>query len=168
MTDWGAHHFDIIQWALGMDHSGPISVNPANQEKGEPLTIQYQTGTNVRLERNEGNSIRFMGTEGSIVVNRQGIQTDPERLAKSTLKSNDMSLYYSNDHLANWLDCIRARKRPICDVEIGCRSVTVCHLGNIAAWLERPLRWDPVSETFPDDPGANRYLDRAKRNPWVV
>ena len=68
----------------------------------------------------------------------------------------------------NWLDCIRTRQRPICDVEIGCRSVTVCHLGNLAYWLKRPLRWDPAKEEFVGDAEANRWLDRPKREPWTI
>jgi hypothetical protein len=63
---------------------------------------------------------------------------------------------------------VRTRERPICDVEIGCRSVTVCHLGNIAYRLRRPLKWDPSKEEFPGDEEANRLLDRAKREPWTL
>jgi len=66
------------------------------------------------------------------------------------------------------VECIRTRRRPICDVAIGCRSVTVCHLGNLAYWLKRPLKWDPVQEQFVGDSQANRWLDRPKRAPWAI
>jgi len=71
-------------------------------------------------------------------------------------------------HQSDWLQSIRTRERPICDVEVGCRSVTVCHLANLAYWLMRPLAWDPVEEEFIGDPEANRWLDRPKRAPWTM
>ncbi len=71
-------------------------------------------------------------------------------------------------HMQNWFDSIRSREKPIADVEIGHRSATVCHLGNIARWTGRKLRWDPVKETFPDDAEANKYLDRVRRKPYEL
>jgi hypothetical protein len=68
----------------------------------------------------------------------------------------------------DWLECIRTRRKLICDVETGCRSVTVCHLGNLAYWLGRPLKWDPVNEEFIDDAEANRWIDRPKWEPWAL
>jgi hypothetical protein len=70
--------------------------------------------------------------------------------------------------MRNWLDCIKSRQRPVADVEIGHRSATVCHLGNIARWSGRRLRWDPVQEKFPDDSEANAYLDRPRRKPYEL
>jgi hypothetical protein len=75
-------------------------------------------------------------------------------------------LYKSDHHHNNWLDCIASRERPICDVEIGHRSVSVCHLGNISMKLGRPLKWDPEREEFIDDPVANQMRSRAMRAPW--
>ncbi len=75
---------------------------------------------------------------------------------------------YTVRHYTDWLRAIRSRQRPVADVEIGCRSVTVCHLGNIAFRLRRPLKWDPVEEQFIGDPEANRWLDRPMRWPWVL
>src|ERR1035441_8031212 len=77
-------------------------------------------------------------------------------------------LYKSYSHTKDFLDCMRSRKKPICDVEIGCRSVTVCHLGNLAYWHHRHLQWDPVKERFVGDEEANQWLDRPKRAPWQV
>ena len=70
--------------------------------------------------------------------------------------------------MQNWLDCIKSRERPAADVEIGHRSATVCHLGNIARWVGRRLRWDPVKEYFPDDPEANAHLDRPRRKNYAL
>jgi hypothetical protein len=78
----------------------------------------------------------------------------------------EVHLYDSRNHRADFLECMRTRRRPICDVEIGCRTVTVCHIGNLAYWLKRPLKWDPSAERFVDDDEANRWLGRPKRGEW--
>ena len=165
MTDWGAHHFDIAQWGLGMDDSGPIEITPPDGNEVPLLTYRYASGTLMTADF-EGNGILFTGTEGEVEVNRQYIKTRPERLAMQRIGAGEIRLYRSNDHKADWLQSIRKRSLPICDVETGCRSVAVCHLGNIAVELNRPLRWDPKSESFPGDEEADRLRDRTKRSPW--
>ncbi len=169
MTDWGAHHFDIAQWAMGMDGSGPIEVHPARAghkaaSDENPLTFVYKTG--VRMYRGKANGILFTGTRGQVEVNRGYFRTWPESIGREPIHPDEIHLYESRDHRQNWLDCIRTRRRPIADVEIGCRSVTVCHLGNIATWLNRPIRWDPQHEQIVGDAEASRWLDRPKRAPW--
>ncbi|MFN0059803.1 MAG: Gfo/Idh/MocA family protein [Planctomycetota bacterium] len=164
MTDWGAHHLDIVQWGLGMDESGPVEIMPPDDAAGTPLTYRYENG--ITVERGGANGVLFTGTTGTVEVNRGYLRTSPDALARTQLGSRDTRLYLSNDHLEDWLKCIRTRKCPICDVEVGCRSVTVCHLGCIAWWLGRPLRWDPKTEEIIDDPYASRWLDRPKRAPW--
>ena len=168
MTDWGAHHFDIAQWGLGMDDSGPVRVYPAGTEGHEHLTYVYANG--VRLIRNHGGlgSITFVGTEGRVGVGRGRFRTDPPEIGEQPIKPGDIHLYESHNHMGDFLKCVRERRRPICDVEVGCRSVTVCHIGNIATWLGRPLRWDPEKEVFIGDGEANRWLDRARRGPWRI
>ena len=166
MTDWGAHHFDIAQWGLGMDNSGPVEIIPPNRGKGTPLTYNYANG--VIMYHGGANGILFTGTEGKIEVNRGYFKAEPESIAKEPLGPNDVHLYKSNDHYRNFLDCVRSRELPICDVEIGCRSVTVCHLGNLAWWNNRRLRWDPKTERFMGDVEANTWLDRPKRAPWKL
>ncbi len=88
------------------------------------------------------------------------------RNPKEPLTSNDVHLYESNDHFQDWVNCMKTRQRPICDVEIGHRSVSVCHLGNICGWVKRKLEWDPEMEMFVNDPEANQYLDREQRKPY--
>jgi len=166
MTDWGAHHFDIAQWGLGMDNSGPVEIIPPNRQKKTPLTYKYANG--VVMYRGGANGILFTGPKGKIEVNRGYFKTDPESIGKEPLGPNDVHLYKSDDHYRDFLDCTRSRKRPICDVEIGCRSVTVCHLGNLAWWNNRRLRWDPKKERFIGDDEANTWLDRPKRAPWKL
>ncbi|MGC8832750.1 MAG: Gfo/Idh/MocA family protein, partial [Armatimonadota bacterium] len=115
------------------------------------------------------NGVLFEGEEGWIFVNRGTIRASDERLLKDPLPSNAVRLYVSNDHMGNFIDCIRTRKQPICHAEIGHRSVTVCHIGNISLRLGgRKLEWDPKRERFKGDAEANKMLSRPARKPWVV
>ncbi|UCG15163.1 MAG: Gfo/Idh/MocA family oxidoreductase [Phycisphaerales bacterium] len=164
MTDWGAHHFDIAQWGMGMDHSGPVEIIPPRASDRDVLTYRYANG--VTAYRGGANGILFTGTDGKVEVNRGHFQTWPDSIGAEPIGPNDVHLYESRDHGQDWLTCIRTRRRPICDVEIGCRSVTVCHLGNLALWLDRPIRWDPDSEEIIGDVPASRWLDRPRRAPW--
>jgi len=169
MTDWGHHHFDIVQWALDKDESGPVEIYPPNGEDIRHLTYIYECPfgkVEVYHGGARGAQIEFIGTEGRVMVDRGTLKTDPPYIMASPIGPNEVHLYRSPGHKRNWVECIRTRQRPICDVEIGCRSVTVCHLGNIAYWLGRPLKWDPVKEEFIGDDEANRWLDRPKRPPW--
>ena len=167
MTDWGAHHFDIAQWGLGMDQTGPVEVYPPDGKQFEMLTYRYANG--VVMYRGGGQppaGVEFIGTEGSVRVTRGAIDTTPKDLVNETFGPNEVRLYKSADHRRDWLDCIRSRSKPICDVEIGHHSALVCHIGNIAYWLNRPLKWDPDAERFVNDAEANRLLSRAMRAPW--
>jgi len=110
----------------------------------------------------------FIGEKGKISIDRSKVTSDPPEIAKEPIKPDEIHLYKSKGHHADFIECVKTRQRPICDVEIGCRSVTVCHLGNIAYWLKRPLKWDPVKEQFIGDDEANRWLDRPKRAPWTL
>lgn len=166
MTDWGAHHFDIAQWGLGMDDSGPVEIIPPDDPKATSgVRYLYATGVEMIHDSSRG-GVKFIGTQGTIFVDRGRFQADPESLGQEPLGDQAIRLYASTDHLQDWLDCTRSRKRPICDVEIGCRSVTVCHLGNLAYWNHRRLKWDPAKEQFVGDAEANTWLDREKRAPW--
>jgi len=164
MTDWGAHHFDIAQWGLGMDDTGPVEIIPPDGKDYKVLTYKYANG--ITIARDKANGILFTGTKGKIEVNRGYLQTWPESLKDVQISPNEIHLYESNNHYADWLDAIRSRGKPICDIEIGCRSVTVCHLGNIAYELKRPLKWDTKKEVFVGDDQANRLLSRPMRSPW--
>ncbi len=166
MTDWGAHHFDIAQWGLGMDHTGPVEIIPPDGKDTKHLTYRYAGG--VTMYHRDPGGITFFGTEGEIWVNRGRIESRPASILATQLKPSDVHLYRSRGHHRDWLDCIRTRRRPICDVEIGCRSVSVCHLGNIAYRLKRPLKWDPAAERFLNDDVANRMLSRPYREPWTL
>ena len=175
MTNWGAHHLDIAQWGNQSDDTGPVEI----RGKGEfPKTglfttalnaeVEYTYANGVKIFLSKGGGTRFEGTEGWIYVNRGKLQAEPESLLTSVIGPDEIHLYQSNDHKQNFLDCIRSRKDPICNAEIGHRSGTVCHLGNIAMLLDRPLKWDPQAEQFIGDDEANRMTWRPRRAPWSL
>ncbi|MDQ3332120.1 MAG: Gfo/Idh/MocA family oxidoreductase [Planctomycetota bacterium] len=180
MTNWGAHHLDITQWGLGMDDSGPVKVegagtfHPQNwHEVTETcrVTHTYADGTKVLVgqgHKDIPNGTTFIGSEGKIHVNRGKLVVEPEEIAKQPLPDDAVRLYESNDHKRDFLDCIRSRRKPICDVEVGHRSATVCHLGNIAIDLGRPLTWNPETEEFADDDEANERRLTTYRSPWAL
>lgn len=169
MTDWGAHHFDIAQWALGMDGAGPVEILPPECSPERRLTYRYADGTLMFHGGASGEAgVEFIGSAGRIGVNRGVLVTEPETLSRETFAPGETRLYESADHIGNWLEGIRSRRQPICPAEVGHRSMTVCHLGNLAYRLKRPLHWDPQTEHFRDDPAADRLLARPMRAPWVL
>ena len=169
MSGWGSHHFDIAQWGLAADETGPVEITPPDGKDVRLLTYKYANGVKVYHTGRMGEwAVVFQGSEGKIAVNRGKLQTWPESLMKTPLAADEVHLYQSSNHGADFLRSIRTRQKPICDVEIGQRTMSVCHLGNIAYRLNRPLKWDPVKEEFIGDPGANRLLDRPRRQPWTL
>lgn len=180
MTNWGAHHLDIVQWALGRDDSGPVEIEPVSVEyhpegwyevpRTSEVVYRYDDGTEVRLRQGLGdpNGVRFEGTDGTLFVARGKLEADPAELVEVEDGPEVVRLERSGNHHQNWLDCIRSRERPICDVEVGHRSATVCHLGNIALRVVRPLAWDPSEEVIMGDEEAGAMLARPYRAPWSM
>ncbi|MFP4058573.1 MAG: Gfo/Idh/MocA family protein [Candidatus Brocadiia bacterium] len=188
MTGWGSHGLDQVQWALGMDESGPVEVwtegpefdpptytEPESRSRGNRMcskpTVFFRYPGDIVMELGNGpaGGARFVGEKGTITINRGRCASDPPELAKEPLEDPDVRLTVSNNHKGNWVACIKSREKPVADVETGHRSATVCHLGNIARWLSgRKLAWDPEKEQFPDDDEANALIDRDRRKPWVL
>jgi len=168
MTNWGAHMFDTAQWAMGMDESGPVEIIPPDGGDYKVLTYKYANGTIMTRDKisREVPGVLFTGTEGKIEVSREHLITEPESLVRQKLGPDEIHLYESKNHPDNFLQCIKTRERPASDAEVGCRSITVCHLGNIAYWLKRPLRGDPEKEQFLNDAEADKMKARAMRAPW--
>jgi predicted dehydrogenase len=190
MTDWGAHHMDIGYWAIGLPAPTGISSKaltipiPGGYTTSADYEVKftYPNGVvfNVRSTRDDDpfggvvkkdgqrNGIHFEGSDGWIWVNRDQIKaTDREMLTKP-LPEGAERLYVSNDHMGNFFDCMRTRKDPICDVEVGHRSASVCHLGAISLRTGKSLQWDPAKEEFVGDNAkeANSYAAREMRKPY--
>jgi predicted dehydrogenase len=175
MTNWGAHHLDIAQWGLGMDESGPVSIEAMARFNKDgwyevpqwcEVVYRYANGVTVICGQGHRMGSTFEGDKGTIYVNRGKLEAFPAEVLKQPLADGDVHLYASSNHLNNWLDCIRSRQRPICDVEIGHRSATVCHLGNIAIRTGRKITWDPSKEEIVGDAAAAKMLSRPYRPPW--
>ncbi|MDR9408055.1 MAG: Gfo/Idh/MocA family oxidoreductase [Balneolaceae bacterium] len=169
LCDWGAHMFDIAQWALGMDDTGPVElIAPKTPVPKRGLKMIYANGIEMEhYEFGRGHGVEFHGTEGSMQVSREFLQTNPANIATAEIKSSDERLYHSDNHYANWIDGIREHKETICPAEVGHRSASVCNIANIAYWVNRDLKWDPVAERFDDDE-ANSYLDKEYREGYEV
>ncbi len=185
MTDWGSHGFDQVQWALGMDHTGPVEwwtegppfnpptyTKPESRQRGNTLCSQpkvfcrYPNGLVMELGNGPAGGAIFIGSNGRLTIDRGKVVSDPPELAKEPLTDKDIRLYVSNDHIQNWLECIKTRAKCVCNEEIGHRSASVCHLANITRRLGRRLQWDPVKEQFIGDEEANALLRRAQREKY--
>ena len=170
LSDWGAHMFDIAQWGLDMDSTGPVKfIPPTDPNAKRGLVMVYENGIVMKHEdfgRNWG--VRFKGELGNLDVSRGFLDSNPANIAKATLKADMPRVYNSTNHYQDWLDCIKSGKQPICDVETGHRSSSVCALANIAYWMKRPLDWDPKKEQFKKDDEANALLKPAFRGDWKL
>jgi predicted dehydrogenase len=185
VTDFGAHHFDIAQWGLDMDESGPVEITPpADWQTAQfGVGMVYANGIKMNHARVPGhNDVTFFGNAGTLQVDRGRIsvtiggktmcQADSLReqldlLEKEFLVNAKVQLYRSNDHLNDWLAAIRSRKPPICDVETGARTATVCHLVNLAYYHGQRMKWDPIGENFEAGTGDKAWLDVTHRAPWA-
>jgi len=175
MTNWGAHGIDQVQWALGADATGPVEVWPESEGPHGKVTFRYASGVHFKLELEKGphGGAVFIGEKGRIEIDRNRFTATPSELIKDPPEAQKAEIWegpgwQAKYHIGDWLDCIRTRKKPVADVEIGHRSITVCHLANIARELGRKLRWDPEREVFPDDEAANRKLDRPRRKGYEL
>lgn len=172
LADMGAHHFDIAQWAMKMDRSGPVKVIPPTDPKKESgLKFIYANGVVMIHNEFEGDvkaDCVFEGTEGKILVSRSGIKSLPESILAEPLGDKAVHVYPSTNHHKNWVECIKSGKETICTAETGHRSATICHLGNIGYRVRRELTWDPVAEKFVGDDKANKELSREPRAAWKL
>ncbi|MBX7167318.1 MAG: Gfo/Idh/MocA family oxidoreductase [Pirellulales bacterium] len=190
MTDWGAHHMDICHWGLGMDDSGPLSIDghatlpniPGGYNTPKFFTIDmlYPNDVLVHVEIGD-NGVLFEGDKGRLFVNRGKISGKPvedlaaelgkkdvEELHDAELPGATIKLPRSNNHMGNFFDCVKSRNKPISDVWSHHRTISACHLANISMRLGRKLQWDAKAEKFVGDSEADGMLSRAQREPYTV
>lgn len=168
--DWGAHHFDIIQWALGRDDTGPVEFVPIGYEGAEFHHFRYADGLTVYRDKeadSESHDIRFIGSEGEVLVKRGKVFTRPTELIRVRFTEEE-SLQISDNHRQNFLDSVRSREAPICHPEVGHRSGTICSLAAIAEQIGRPVRWDPKGEQIIGDEAARRMQSRPRRKGYEL
>jgi len=176
MTNWGAHGIDQIQWAVGMDGTGPVEFWPMTDGPPGAAAFRYANGVTVRLEMPMGDlngGAIFVGEKGRIEIVRNGFRSDPAKMIRDLppaeeVQKWDRAQWQAKYHMQEWLDCMRTRERPSADVEVGHRSISVCHLVNIARQLGRKVQWDPEKELFPGDSEANALLSRPRRKGYEL
>lgn len=184
VCDFGAHHFDIAQWGLGMDETGPCEIVPPGdwQTAQNGTRVRYANG--VEVNHAKGNGIKFVGENGIVKVDRGRIEVtigglavekgdmplsdQLDRVERAFLRDPKVRLYASPNHIDDWLAAIHTRKRPICDVEVGARTAAVCHLVNLSYYHGQTLKWDPAREQFTDGTGDPSWLDVPHRATWKV
>ena len=188
MTNWGAHNIDIARWGLGVEAPNVVSGcggRYAIRDNGETPDVQevlYELDSGVlkwsvrELNGTRGSYLVFHGTKGDLEVTRRGYSIRGQQWQrKDPLMAENRESFpegaqrsLNAHHMRNFFDCVRSRKRPNADVEIGHRTAIFCHLGNIATRLNRSIRWDAVSETIPSDDEANGWLSKPYRDPWTL
>jgi len=166
-SDMGAHHYDIAQWALGMDHSGPVRIIPPEDPNAQE-GVKYIYSNGVEMTHGGPSGCVFTGTKGTLHIDRGVLTSDPESIVKEPLGDKEVHLFQSPGHHRNWIDCIRSRKRPVADVEIGARSVAITQLGNLAYWTHKTLEWDPAAWRFTGEDADQKLLDRERRPQWKL
>lgn len=177
LTDWGAHLIDIAQWGNDTELSGPIEVEgkgefPPREElynaaKTFKVRCVYANGVELTIVSNRP-GIRFEGMDGWIANEGWAAKpkAEPASILDSEIKPDELHLYTAPNEHRNFLDCVKSRKPCYAPAEVGHRTITIAHIGNIAMMLGRKLKWDPQKEQFINDDTANKMLDRPRRKPW--
>jgi predicted dehydrogenase len=195
ITGWGVHHFDIVNWGLGTEFTGPVEVSGKAQYPGTgklwnvhgPYKTEfiYDNGVKVIASNEFPNGVKFVGSEGWIFVtrgnyavtasdpvakgaNNKALDASNPKILESKIGEKEIHLYESSDHHGNWLDCVISREQPITPIEVGHRSCSVCLVNHISMKLSRKLYWDPVNERFKNDDEANRMLSQPQRFPYML
>ena len=166
LADMGAHHFDIAQWALNMDSTGPVKITPP--ENGEKSGLKYTYANGIEMFHGGPSGCTFEGENATLYVDRSKIECTKEEILKDPITKTDPSIMVADNHRKNWLEAIRTKKPTICPAEVGHRSAAICHLGNIGYRIGKPLDWDPVKEKFTNSDDANKLLFREYRGPWKI
>ena len=181
ITDWGVHFIDVVQWAAGMDQSGPVEVTVRSQTRrpegiydapeGFHIDYRYANGVTVTMKAETDQSkwgINFIGSEGSIFSEGKRLDVQPASLGEQDLSGGDTRLYVSKNHYRNFIDCVYSREETAAPAETGHRSASACYLGAIAADVGGTLEFDPANERFTNNEQANRHLMKTMRDPWTL
>jgi predicted dehydrogenase len=179
VTDWGGHHPDCAQWGMGTEHTGPVEIRNATAVfPPDPLwdtateysfEAIYANGVKMIVSSKERSGVTWEGTEGSVYANRGVHDANPKKLLETKIGEKEIHLYKSDNHYRNFIDCVMSRKKTAAPVEVAHRSITICHLGNIALRLKRKtLKWDPEKEQIQGDDEAAKMLSRPYREPWKL
>ena len=179
LTDWAGHHIDIAHWGLGLEYTGPIEIEGKGEYPKEGLyntptsykfTCKYVNGVEITVGDGKyfPNGTRWYGENGWIFVSREKLMSEPADIVNEEIGPGEIKLYESNDHVGNFVDCVRSRRPTIAPAEVGLRSISVGLLGEIAMLTGRKIRWNPEKEEITGDPDAGKLLGRSYREPWTL
>jgi len=175
IMDWVGHHVDIAHWGLGLDYTGPVEVEGGGKFPAEGVwdaptdyefTCKYADGTKMVVNSIFPGGAKWYGEQGWIFVGRGELKADPPQVLREKIGPNEIRLYKSSDHWANFLECVKSRRATITPCEVAHRSATVGHLAQIAIALGRKIRFDPDTEQIIGDSTAGEMLSKAMRSPW--
>lgn len=167
VTDWGAHHLDIAQWALDRDASGPVAVEPPRRPHADHgARLVYDDG--VEVIHGGPSGVMFTGEKDWLFVSRETLRASRDEVLKELDEAERFRLPRPADHLADWLDAIDSGRHPVADVEVGARTAACCHLLNLAYWHRRAFRWDPRAWRFVDEPDAEALIDAPRRTGYEL
>ena len=177
LADWGAHLFDIAQWALDREYSGPVKVEGFGWKAPHELydtwmrfcvRFEYEDGVEMVVDASQP-SLRFEGDDGWIesIGWRNPLQASHRKLLEPVGPGEVqlVSAPKDGEHVS-FVNAVKTRASAYAPAEKGHRSITLAHLGNIAIDCGRPLRWNPQTERFIDAPDADKMLSREKRKKW--
>ena len=189
VTDWGAHHLDIAQWGLGMDASGPTQVLPPPAQ-GDQRGAKLVYAGAITVKHVDGFGVDFVGTDGRVRVNRgkfiferggktiasytgkenedTNLSLEVRKAQEEYLKSPRVKLYVSQNHVTDFLDCVKSRQQPITSAQVGGRTAICCHLLNLAYLHHQRIDWNPERFVFAKGSGDPKWLTREYRSPWKV
>jgi len=191
IAGWGAHPLDIAQWGNNTDQTAPISYEGTGKANEGTLfdtigiwdiNCKYANGVKMHFMDQStampvvkkyhpdpnGHGTTFHGSEGWVSVRRGALHVSDEKLRRIKLKDSDTGLYQSKDHMGNFVDCIKTRKKPISTIEAAVQSDLISHLSHAVVRLNRPIKWDPKKEQIIGDDEAAKALNRKMRSPWSV
>jgi predicted dehydrogenase len=188
ITGWGAHHYDILHWALDVELGGPSRIEgraefPKNKiwnvHGAYHVELTYPHGVRAVVSDTFPNGLKFIGDEGWIFVSRGSVATKDPAIPRGRLRPLDASneklldpvgvkvaLPRSEEHHLNWLECVKSRQTPMVPAPVAHRANTACIASWIAMKLARPLTWDVQAERFVNDAEANGLLARPERAPY--
>ncbi|HUS71452.1 MAG TPA: Gfo/Idh/MocA family oxidoreductase [Sedimentisphaerales bacterium] len=177
-VNWGVHHLDIANWGCPAVSDEPFEFKCKGSHRDDGLTdnindwqaeFNYVSGLRMSFS-DTGNpnkqGCQFEGDKGWVHVNRAGIRAEPASLLKVKIKPDEIHLHESNNHHADFLNCVRTRSDPVSPVEAGHKASNLGLITDIAARVNRRLKWDPKKEVFVNDSEADRFLSRPMRSPW--
>ncbi len=177
IMDWVGHHLDIAHWGMGLDLTGPVTVQgtaviPSGQLWDAPTeydcTCTYASGLEVKINSEFRGGTRWVGEYGSIYVSRRRTEAEPSEVLEEVIGDDEIRLYHSRDHYKNFIDCVKSREETITPCEVAHRSASVGHLCLIGIYTGRKITWNPDNETIIDDPGASEMLSPNYRAPWEL